>query len=105
MKSVRFRPEGEIEGTGEDTEWEPRRHHARFRIIRPAFVVVDDAALECVLVDISPNGVKVCLVAWTELPDRVTLLLPNAGTRPMRRIWQQGSFSGFEALGDGVPLF
>lgn len=64
----------------------------------------NDAVLDCVLVDISPDGAQVCLVAWAELPEHVTLLLPNAGSRPMRRRWQQGSFIGFQAVGDAVPL-
>jgi PilZ domain len=104
VKSIRVRTEGNAEGAGDDAEWQPRRRHDRCRLFRPAHVVVDDAVLDCVLVDISPNGAQVCLVAWAELPDRVTLLLPNAGSRPMRRRWQQGSFIGFEVLGDAVPL-
>ena len=103
MKPTRASEEGDAEGAGDDAEWQPRRH-ARRRLIRPAHLVVDDAVLDCVLVDISPDGAQVCLVAWADLPDRVTLLLPNAGSRPMRRRWQQGSSIGFEALGDAVPL-
>src|SRR5918997_5050479 len=103
MKITRAKAEGDAEGSGDDAEWQPRRRHARFRLFRPAHVVVDDAVHDCVLVDISPDGAQVCLVAWAELPDRVTLLLPNAGSRPMRRRWQRGSFIGFEAAGDAVP--
>jgi hypothetical protein len=104
MKSIRVRTEGNAEGAGDDAEWQPRRRHDRCRLFRPAHIVVDDAVLDCVLVDVSPSGAQVCLVAWAELPDRATLLLPNAGSRPMRRCWQQGSFIGFEVLGDAVPL-
>ena len=103
MKRTRAREDGDTEGAGDAAEWQPRRH-ARHQLFRPAYVMVDDALLDCVLVDISPDGAQVCLVAWAELPERVTLLLPNAGSRPMRRCWQQGSFIGFEALGDAVPL-
>lgn len=104
MKSDRAKQEGGTEGPGDESEWRPRRRHARHRLFRPAHLVVDDKVVDCVLVDISPDGAQVCLVAWAELPDRVTLLLPNAGSRPMRRRWQQGSFIGFEALGGAVPL-
>jgi hypothetical protein len=105
MKPTKAREEGEAEGAGDDAEWRPRRRHDRFRLFRPAHLVVDDTVLDCVLVDISPDGAQVCLVAGAELPERVTLLLPNAGIRHLRRRWQQGSFVGFEALGDALPLF
>jgi PilZ domain len=109
MESGGMKPGGKEEGDADaagcdDAEWRPRRRHDRFRLSRRAHVVVDDTVLDCVMVDISPDGAQVCLVAWAELPERVTLLLPNAGSRPMRRCWQQGSFIGFEALGDPVPL-
>jgi hypothetical protein len=103
MKPTKAGKEGDTEGTGDDAEWQPRRRHNRCRIFRPAHALLDDVVLDCVLVDVSPNGAQVCLVAWAELRDRVTLLLPNVGSRPMR-CWQQGSFIGFEALGDAVSL-
>ncbi len=102
MKPTKARGE---EGAGEDTEWRPQRRHDRFRLLRPAHLVVGDAVLDCVLVDVSPDGAQVCLVARAELPERVTLLLSNAGVRHLRRRWQQGSFVGFEALGYALPLF
>ena len=104
MKPTRGGHEGDAEGAGDDAEWRPRRRHDRCRIFRPAHVLVGDAVLDCVLVDMSPDGAQVCLVAWAELPERVTLLLPNAGSRPMRRCWQRGSFIGFEAAGDAARL-
>jgi hypothetical protein len=102
MKPIRAGDEGE--GAGDDSEWRPRRRHARHRLFRPAHLVVDDTVVDCVLVDISPDGAQVCLVAWADLPERVTLLLPNAGSRPLRRRWQQGSFIGFETAGEAVRL-
>jgi PilZ domain len=92
------------DAAGDDAEWRPRRRHERFRLSRRARIVVDNGVLDCVLVDVSPDGAQVCLVAWAEVPEHATLLLPNAGTRPMRRCWQQGAFVGFEAVGDAVPL-
>ena len=104
MKPTKAEDEGNTEGGDDDAEWRPRRRHDRRQIFRPAHVVVDDAVLDCVVVDISADGAQVCLVAWADLPECVTLLLPNSGSRPMRRCWQQGSFIGFEAVGDAARL-
>ena len=105
MKPSKGTGDGAPKDATEEADWRPRRWHERLRMVRLVHLVVDDAVLDCMLVDISPDGAQVCLVTWVELPERVTLLLPNAGTRPMRRCWQQGRFIGFEALGDAVPLF
>lgn len=104
MKTTEAKPENEAEAAGDDAEWQPRRRHARHRLFRPAHLVVGEAVVDCVLVDVSPDGAQVCLVAWADLPERVTLLVPNAGSRDLRRRWQRGSFIGFEAVGDAVPL-
>ena len=83
-------PEGGAGNPGDDDDgWRPRRHD-RCRMFRPAHLVVGDAVLDCVLVDVSPDGAQVCLVAWADLPERVTLLVPGAGSRPLRRRWQRG---------------
>ena len=105
MNPTKAADEAEPEGAGDDAEWRPRRRHDRIRLFRPAHLVVGDATVDCVLVDVSPDGAQVCLVAWAELPDHVTLLLPNTGVRHLLRRWQRGSFVGFEALGDALPLF
>jgi hypothetical protein len=104
MKPIRVGTEDDAEGADDDAEWRPRRRHDRHRLFMPAHLMAGDEVVDCVLVDISPDGAQVCLVAWADLPERVTLLLPNAGTRPMRRRWQQGSFIGFETTGEAVPL-
>jgi hypothetical protein len=88
--------EDDAEGVVDDEEWQPRRPGRR-RSFSPARVVVGDKVLDCVLVDASPDGAQVCLVARAALPDRVTLLLPCGKSQPMRRRWQQGSFIGFGA--------
>jgi hypothetical protein len=82
--------------------WVPRRH-ARCRMFKAAYVVTDGAALGCVLLDLSPGGARICLLARAELPDLVTLWLPGGGSRPVRRRWQRGLQIGFEAVGDAVP--
>jgi PilZ domain len=86
-----------------DGEWRPRRY-ARCSMFKPAHVVLEDAVLDCVLLDLSPGGAQIYLLARAELPDSVVLWLPGGESRPMRRRWQQGSHIGFEAMGDAVPL-
>ncbi len=81
--------------------WRPRRHE-RCRMFKPAHIVLEDAILDCVLLDISPNGAQVYLIARAELPDLVTLWLPGGESRSVRRCWQQGSHIGFEAVGAAV---
>ncbi len=85
-----------------DAGWRPRRH-ARCGMFKPAHVVLEDAVLDCVLLDLSPGGAQVYLIARAELPDRVTLWLPGGESRPVLRRWQRGSHVGFEAAGDAVP--
>ena len=85
-----------------DGQWQPRRH-ARSSMFKPAHVVLEDAVLDCVLLDLSSGGAQVYLIARAELPDRVTLWLPSGESRAMRRVWQQGSYIGLEAVGDIVP--
>ena len=103
MKPTRATEEDGAEGSSDDGEWQPRRPGRR-QSFRPARVVVGDKVFDCVLVDASPDGAQVCLVARSVLPERVTLLLPDGKSQPMRRRWQQGAFVGFEAVGDAVPL-
>ncbi len=85
-----------------DGRWRVRRH-ARCRMFKPAHVVLEDAALDCVLLDLSLGGAQVCLLARAELPEFVTLWLPGGESRRMRCRWRRGSDVGFEALRDAVP--
>lgn len=80
--------------------WVPRRHE-RCTMFKHAHVVLDDAVLDCVLLDLSPGGAQVFLVSRAEVPDFVTLWLPGGEERSVRRRWQQGSHIGFEVVADG----
>jgi hypothetical protein len=82
--------------------WHPRRH-ARCRMFKPAHIVTERAVHDCVLLDLSPGGAQIYLVARAELPDLVTLLLPGGESRRMCRAWQRGSHIGLEAVGDPIP--
>lgn len=85
-----------------DRRWQVRRHH-RCRMFKPAHLVLDDAVLDCVLLDLSPGGAQVCLLAQADVPDLATLWLPGGEGRRVRRRWQRGSRVGFEAVGDAFP--
>lgn len=95
------RNDASVPGHG-DGGWLPRRHN-RCSMFKPAHVVLEDAVLDCVLLDLSPGGAQVFLMARAELPDLVTLWLPGGEGRAMRRCWQRGSHIGFEAVGEPVP--
>ena len=83
-------------------DWLPRRH-ARCSMFKPAHVVLDDAVLDCVLLDLSPGGAQIYLLARADLPERVTLWLPDGEGRRMQCRWQRGSHIGLEALGEASP--
>ena len=72
-------------------------------MFKPAHVVLEGAVLECVLLDLSPGGAQVYLIARAEVPDRVALWLPGGESLTVRRCWQRGSHIGFETVGDAVP--
>ena len=102
MDTMTIAPEGGPDGAHGGTGWQPRRH-TRCSMFKPAHVVLEDAVLDCVLLDLSEGGAQIYLIARAELPDLVTLLLPTGESRAMRRRWQRGSHIGFEAAGDAVP--
>jgi hypothetical protein len=81
-----------------DGEWQERRP-GRSRMFKPAHVAIGDAVHDCVLLDISPHGAQVHLRASMDLPEMMTLLLPNGESRPVRRCWRRGHLIGFEVVG------
>ena len=106
-RGARAQPEASTRECGDermpgDGRWQVRRH-TRCRMFKPAHVVLESAVLDCVLLDLSPGGAQVCLLAPTELPDLVALCLLGGESRPMRRRWRHGSRVGFEAVGNAVP--
>ena len=102
MGAMAVERSGAPEATRGEDEWRPRRY-ARCRMFKPAHVVLEDSVLDCVLLDLSPGGAQIYLLARAELPDFVALWLPSGESRPMRRRWQQGSHIGFEATGEIYP--
>ena len=102
METMAITRESGGERAGDGGRWRPRRR-ARCSMFKPAQVVLEDVVLDCVLLDLSPGGAQVYLIARAELPDRVTLWLPGGESRAMLRRWQRGSHIGFEAAGTAVP--
>ncbi len=98
METLTITPNGPAGQAGGDSGWQPRRYE-RCGMFKPAQIVLEDAVLDCVLLDISPAGAQVFLIARAELPDVVTLWLPGGEGRTVRRRWQQGSHIGFETVG------
>lgn len=93
---------GEAQGNG---QWHERRP-GRSRMFKPAQVAFDASVLDCVLLDVSPHGAQVYLMAAAaEVPDLVTLRLPGGESRSMRRCWQRGAHMGFEFVGTAPLVF
>ncbi len=93
--------EGGAEGP-RDSRWRERRP-GRCRAFKPAQIAFGGSVLDCVLLDVSPQGAQVYLPAPAEVPALVTLRLPDGESRSMRRCWENASHIGFEAVGT-APL-
>jgi hypothetical protein len=91
---------GEIRGEDarEDHQWTKRRP-GRSRMFKPAQIAFNGSVLDCVLLDVSPHGAQLHLMAPADVPSLVTLRLPDGESRSMRRCWQRGSHIGFEVVG------
>jgi hypothetical protein len=101
METIAIIPAGGRDAARGESRWLPRRHE-RCTMFRPAHIVTEDAVHDCVLLDSSPGGAQVYLIASAELPDLVTLSLPGGESRAMRRRWQRGSHIGFEVAGAAI---
>lgn len=87
---------------GDRARWRERRP-GRSRMFKPAQIAFDGSVLDCVLLDVSPQGAQIHLMAPAAVPDIVTLRLPGGESRSVRRCWQRGSHIGFEVVGT-APL-
>lgn len=89
-------------GARDRAQWRERRP-GRSRMFKPAQIAFDGSVLDCVLLDVSPHGAQIHLMAPAAVPDIVTLRLPGGESRSVRRCWQRGSHIGFEVVGT-APL-
>jgi PilZ domain len=72
------------------------RRTPRFLMVKGAEIAFKDASHRCVALDLSTAGARVYFAMPGEVPDRVTLRLPDGSVRDARRVWQEGEQIGFE---------
>ena len=68
-------------------------------MIKAAQLAFDGSVLNCVLLDVSPSGVRLYFPTPTEAPDLATFRLKDGESRTVQRRWQNGSQAGFEFVG------
>lgn len=83
---------------GSDAQRPSRRH-----TIKPAQIAFGGAAFDCALLDASPGGARVHLLAFAEMPEIATLRLRSGESWTVRRQWQQGAQAGFAFVGTAPP--
>jgi hypothetical protein len=79
------------------------RQPGRTTMFKPAQLAFGSWVTDCVLLDLSPRGAQVHLMAPGKVPDLVTLRLPGGRLRAVRRCWNKGQRIGFEVVGT-APL-
>jgi hypothetical protein len=81
-----------------------RRIAPRHQMIKRAQIVYAATTLDCAAFDLSVTGARLYLLSAVDVPERVTLRLPEGVVRVARRCWQRGSELGFEFYGQRVAL-
>lgn len=77
-----------------------RRRLRRDHMIKGAEILVGGTALKAAVLDMSAAGALVFLRAPGEVPELVTLRLPDHALRLARRCWQRDGQVGFAFLPD-----
>jgi hypothetical protein len=75
-----------------------RREAPRSRLIKGAEIKFGDVSLNCAAFDLSLTGARMRLLSPSEVPESVTLRLPDGTTRAARRRWHRDDEVGFEFL-------
>ena len=104
MDAMKVAGESAIQDGRDDGQWRARRP-GRSRMFKPAQIAFGGSVLDCVLLDVSPHGAQLHLMAPAEVPELVTLRLPDGESRSMRRCWRRGSHIGFEVVGTALLMF
>src|SRR5215217_1084657 len=81
---------------------EPRlgaRRPGQRHVIRAAQLVCGGSVFDCVLLDTSPTGARVHLLAAAEVPETATLRLGGGEAWSVQRRWQRGAEIGFKVVG------
>jgi hypothetical protein len=77
-----------------------RRRFRRDHMIKAAEILVGGTALKAAVLDMSAAGARVFLRSPDEVPELVTLRLPDHALRLARRCWQRDGQVGFAFLPD-----
>lgn len=81
-----------------------RRAEPRRPVSHPGVVLADRQELACVLVDVSPSGLRVRLARDTALPETVVVIDVHEGRAHEARIqWRKGRDAGLRRL-TSAPL-
>jgi hypothetical protein len=65
-------------------------------MIKEASIAFGEVSLNCAAFDLSPSGARIWLFDPMEVPEMVSLRLPDGMLQPARRCWQDGNQVGFE---------
>jgi hypothetical protein len=77
-----------------DTDDEKRRAR-RVGVLRSVRLVFERTAIECIVRDVSPTGVRIRLSQDVIVPEQVTLYFQKGEIISARRRWQRGHQAGF----------
>jgi hypothetical protein len=78
-----------------------RRAASRHDMLAVAVVEFGFEAFRGLILDISATGVRICLPSLAEVPEVVTLQLPNGVVRTACCRWRRGDEAGFVFLPGG----
>lgn len=77
-----------------DTDDEKRRAR-RVGVLRSVRLVFEQMAMDCIVRDVSPTGVRIRLPQDVIVPEQVTLHFQKGEVVSARRRWQRGHQAGF----------
>ncbi len=75
-----------------------RRTEERHLTVKAAEILFGHTSIECVVFDASASGIKLYLPSPPDIPELVTLRLPNGAYQVARRAWVGEGLIGFEFL-------
>ena len=83
-----------------DAGSEPCRRSAdRETVLKASQLVFRDSVIDCVVVNISPDGARVRTAAVVPVPERLTLMVRGGSVIPAERRWARGTEIGLAFVG------
>ena len=76
-----------------------KRQAARQPVLKTAKVMFANSVVDCLVLDVSPTGVRVSTETYFAFPEAVTLEFRSGGVWRAVRRWQRGLETGFEYTG------